>query len=128
MKTILLIEDNAEILANTGEILEMAGYAVLLAENGQVGVETALATRPDMVVCDITMPVLDGYGVLQIFNQNPQLTGIPFIFLTAKTERADLRRGMELGADDYLTKPFNKTELLSALAVRFQQLRQDMNP
>ena len=126
MPTILLIEDNADIRENTGEILEMAGYTVLMAENGQVGVETALATRPDLVVCDIMMPVLDGYGVLQIFNQNPQLTGIPFIFLTAKTERTDLRRGMELGADDYLTKPFNKTELLSAIAgrlSRFQHLK-----
>ena len=126
MKTILLIEDNPEILANTGEILEMAGYTVLLAENGQVGVKTALATRPDLVVCDIMMPVLDGYGVLQIFNQNAQLAGVPFIFLTAKTDRTDQRRGMELGADDYLTKPFNKTELLSAIAgrlSRFQHLK-----
>ena len=126
MKTILLIEDNPDILANTGEILEMAGYTVLLAENGQVGVKTALATKPDLVVCDIMMPVLDGYGVLQIFNQNAQLAGVPFIFLTAKTERTDLRRGMELGADDYLTKPFDKTELLSAIAgrlIRFQHLK-----
>ena len=107
MKTILLIEDNPEILANTGEILEMAGYTVLLAENGKVGVKTALATRPDLVVCDILMPVLDGYGVLHIFHKNPRLAGIPFIFLTAKTEREDFRRGMELGADDYLTKPFS---------------------
>ena len=121
MPTILLIEDNADIRENTGEILEMAGYTVLMAENGQAGVATALATRPDLVVCDIMMPVLDGYGVLQIFNQNPQLTGIPFIFLTAKTERADLRRGIELGADDYLTKPFDKAGLLSALAVRFHR-------
>ena len=126
MKTILLIEDNPDILANTGEILEMAGYTVLLAENGQVGVKTALATRPDLVVCDIMMPVLDGYGVLQIFNQNAQLAGVPFIFLTAKTDRTDQRRGMELGADDYLTKPFNKTELMSAIAGRlnrFQHLK-----
>ena len=126
MKTILLIEDNPEILANTGEILEMAGYSVLLAENGQLGVKTALATCPDLVVCDIMMPVLDGYGVLQIFNQNAQLAGVPFIFLTAKTDRTDQRHGMELGADDYLTKPFNKTELLSAIAgrlSRFQHLK-----
>ena len=128
MKTILLIEDNPEILANTGELLEMAGYTVLLAENGQVGVKTALATKPDLVVCDIMMPVLDGYGVLQVFNQNAQLAGVPFIFLTAKTERTDQRRGMELGADDYLTKPFNRTELLSAIAgrlSRFQHLKSD---
>ena len=128
MKTILLIEDNPEILANTGELLEMAGYTVLLAENGQVGVKTALATKPDLVVCDIMMPVLDGYGVLQIFNLHPQLASVPFIFLTAKTERTDLRRGMELGADDYLTKPFDKAELLSAInsrLARFQHLKPD---
>ena len=128
MKTILLIEDDVTIRENTAELLEMAGFAVLTAENGQLGVAQALATRPDLVVCDIMMPVLDGYGVLQIFNQNAQLAGVPFIFLTAKTERTDLRRGMELGADDYLTKPFDKAELLSAITGRlnrFQHLRPD---
>ena len=126
MKTILLIEDDVIIRENTAELLEMAGFAVLTAENGQLGVAQALATKPDLVVCDIMMPVLDGYGVLQIFNQNAQLAGVPFIFLTAKTERVDLRRGMELGADDYLTKPFEKGELLSAITGRlnrFQHLR-----
>ena len=96
------------------------------AENGKVGVERALTIRPDLVVCDIMMPVLDGYGVLQIFNQNQQLAGVPFIFLTAKTERLDLRRGMALGADDYLTKPFDEAELLSAIhgrLTRFQHLQ-----
>ncbi|GAA4495935.1 response regulator [Hymenobacter ginsengisoli] len=128
MKTILLIEDNDLIRENTAELLELAGYTVLTAENGKIGVEQALATRPNLVICDIMMPVLDGYGVLHIFNQNPQLAGVPFIFLTAKTERADLRRGMELGADDYLTKPFDSNELLSAVAgrlSRFQHLRPD---
>jgi CRP-like cAMP-binding protein/ActR/RegA family two-component response regulator len=128
MKTLLLIEDHAIIRENTAELLELAGYAVLAAENGKAGVEQALATRPDLVICDIMMPVLDGYGVLRIFNQHPQLAGIPFIFLTAKTERADLRRGMELGADDYLTKPFDSSELLSAVASRlgrFRHLRPD---
>jgi CRP/FNR family cyclic AMP-dependent transcriptional regulator len=128
MKTLLLIEDHALIRENTAELLELAGYAVHTAENGKVGIEKALQARPDLVLCDIMMPVLDGYGVLQIFNQHPQLTGIPFIFLTAKTERTDLRRGMELGADDYLTKPFENSELLSAIAgrlSRFQHLRPD---
>ncbi|MBC6609161.1 response regulator [Hymenobacter sp. BT188] len=126
MKTILLIEDNDFIRENTAEILEMTGYNVITAENGKVGIEKALETRPDLVVCDIMMPVLDGYGVLHIFNQNPQLSGVPFIFLTAKTERNDLRKGMELGADDYLTKPFDSSELLSAIAGRlnrFQHLK-----
>ncbi len=128
MKTILLIEDNDFIRENTAEILEMAGYAVIAAENGKIGVAKALETKPDLVVCDIMMPVLDGYGVLHIFNQNPQLAGVPFIFLTAKTERTDQRRGMELGADDYLTKPFDSSELLSAISgrlSRFQHLRPD---
>ncbi|GAA3944527.1 response regulator [Hymenobacter algoricola] len=126
MKTILLIEDDEVIRENTAELLELAGFAVLTAENGKLGVEQALATKPDLVVCDIMMPVLDGYGVLQIFNQNKHLAGVPFIFLTAKTERLDLRRGMELGADDYLTKPFDKAELLSAITGRlnrFQHLK-----
>ncbi|SFC24248.1 response regulator [Spirosoma endophyticum] len=128
MKTILLIEDNDDIRDNTAEILELTGYTVLTAENGKVGVEKALQTPPDLVICDIMMPVLDGYGVLHIFNKNPQLTGIPFIFLTAKTERTDFRKGMELGADDYLTKPFDESELLSAIEGRlnrFQHLRPD---
>ncbi|RFP65695.1 response regulator [Hymenobacter lapidiphilus] len=126
MKVILLIEDHDFIRENTAELLELAGYAVLTAANGKLGVEQALATRPDLVICDIMMPVLDGYGVLHIFNQNPGLRGIPFIFLTAKTERQDLRKGMELGADDYLTKPFDSNELLNAVAgrlARFKQLR-----
>ena len=123
MKTLLLIEDHEVIRENTAELLELAGYQVRTAENGKIGVEKALAERPDLVLCDIMMPVLDGYGVLQIFNQHPQLAGVPFIFLTAKTERADLRRGMELGADDYLTKPFDSRELLSAVAGRLARFQ-----
>ena len=128
MKIILLIEDNADIRENTAELLELAGFVVHTAANGQLGVAQALAARPDLVICDIMMPVLDGYGVLQIFNLHPRLAGVPFIFLTAKTERTDLRRGMELGADDYLTKPFDKAELLSAVnsrLARFQHLKPD---
>lgn len=126
MKHILLIEDNADIRENTAEILELAGYTVRTAENGKIGVEDALAHRPDLIICDIMMPVLDGYGVLHIVNKNPELTGIPFIFLTAKSERVDFRKGMDLGADDYLTKPFDDTELLNAVEGRlnrFQKLR-----
>lgn len=128
MKTILLIEDDAFIRENTAELLTLAGYAVRTAENGKLGVELALAAPPYLVVCDIMMPVLDGYGVLQIFNQNAHLAGVPFLFLTAKTERTDQRRGMELGADDYLTKPFSETELLYAISgrlARFQHLKPD---
>lgn len=123
MKTILLIEDNDDIRENTAEILELTGYSVMTAENGKIGVEKALQNRPDLVICDIMMPVLDGYGVLHIFNKNPQLAGIPFIFLTAKTERMDFRKGMELGADDYLTKPFDESELLSAIEGRLNRFQ-----
>ena len=123
MKTILLIEDNEAIRENTAEILELTGYTVHTAENGKIGVEKALAHKPDLVICDIMMPVLDGYGVLHIFNKNPQLSGVPFIFLTAKIERNDFRKGMELGADDYLTKPFEESELLSAIEGRLNRFR-----
>jgi DNA-binding response OmpR family regulator len=97
---ILLIEDNNEIRENTAEILELANYRVTTAENGKVGVEKALQDRPDLIICDIMMPVLDGYGVLHLINKNSELASVPFIFLTAKSERSDFRRGMEMGADD----------------------------
>lgn len=123
MITILLIEDNDIIRSNTAQILTLTGYAIQTAENGKVGVEKALANRPDLVICDIMMPVLDGYGVLHIFNKNPQLSGIPFIFLSAKIERSDFRKGMDLGADDYLTKPFEESELLSAIEGRLSRFQ-----
>ena len=122
MKTILLIEDSDDIRETTAEILELANYKVMSAENGKVGVEIANHTKPDLVVCDIMMPVLDGYGVLHIFSQNPDLQNIPFIFLTAKTDRSDLRKGMDMGADDYLTKPFQEIELLNAIESRLKKL------
>ncbi len=123
-KTILLIEDNQLIRESTGEILELAGYQVLLAAHGKAGVAQALISPPDLVVCDIMMPELDGYGVLRVFQQSPALAGVPFIFLTARAERADLRRGMEMGADDYLTKPFEEAELLNAIGSRLTRHRQ----
>ncbi len=119
---ILLIEDNNEIRENTAEILELANYKVTTAENGKVGVEKALKDRPDLIICDIMMPVLDGYGVLHLINKNPELASIPFIFLTAKSERSDFRRGMEMGADDYITKPFTDIELLNAIDSRMKKL------
>ena len=123
MTTILLIEDNDVIRENTAEILTLTGYVVHTAENGKIGVECALAHRPDLVICDIMMPVLDGYGVLHIFNTNPVLAGVPFIFLSAKIERSDFRKGMDLGADDYLTKPFDESELLSAIEGRLKRTK-----
>lgn len=121
MKKILLIEDNLEIRENTEEILELAGFNVLTAENGKVGASTAQKELPDLIVCDIMMPVLDGYGVLHILNRNPKTANIPFIFLTAKADRADFRKGMSLGADDYLTKPFDESELLDAIEIRLSK-------
>jgi CRP-like cAMP-binding protein/CheY-like chemotaxis protein len=121
MKHLLLIEDNIEIRENTAEILELAGYKVYTAENGKIGVELALQQKPDLIICDIMMPVLDGYGVLHLLNKNQELTGIPFIFLTAKAERGDFRKGMEMGADDYITKPFNDIELLNAVESRLKK-------
>lgn len=121
MKHLLLIEDNKEIRENTAEILELAGYRVRTAENGKVGIELALLEKPDLIICDIMMPILDGYGVLHLLNKNPDLTGIPFIFLTAKSERSDFRKGMEMGADDYITKPFTDIELLNAIEWRLKK-------
>ena len=121
MKHLLLIEDNDEIRENTAEILELADYKVTTAENGKVGVEKAIAEKPDIIICDVMMPVLDGYGVLHLLHKNPELKGIPFIFLTAKTERSDFRKGMEMGADDYVTKPFTDIELLTAIESRLKK-------
>ena len=121
MKTILLIEDNSEIRENTAEILELANYRVAVAENGKEGIEKAHAVKPDVIICDIMMPVLDGYGVLHMLNKSEELRDTPFIFLTAKTERNDFRKGMEMGADDYITKPFTETELLSAIESRLKK-------
>jgi CRP-like cAMP-binding protein len=121
MKKILLIEDNLEVRENTMEILSLANYNVLSAENGKIGVELAQKEKPDLIICDIMMPELDGYGVLHILNKNEQTAGIPFIFLTAKTEKTDIRKGMNLGADDYLTKPFDDTDLLNAIEARLRK-------
>lgn len=127
MKKILVIEDNPDIRESTAEILELADYQVLEAENGRVGVDLAIKNKPDLILCDIMMPELDGYGVLYLLNKQPETARIPFIFLTAKADRVDLRRGMDMGADDYLTKPFDDSELLSAIGVRLakEQKRQD---
>lgn len=120
-KTILLIEDNKDMRENTSEILELAHYKVLTAKNGKEGVELAQKSNPDLIICDIMMPVLDGYGVLHMLSKNDATASIPFIFLTAKAERSDLRKGMEMGADDYLTKPFDDIELLNAVESRLKK-------
>lgn len=121
MKQILLIEDNNEVRENTAEILELANYKVLQAENGKIGVELANAHKPDLIICDVMMPVLDGYGVIHLLSKNKDTASIPFIFLTAKTERNDFRKGMDMGADDYITKPFDDVELLKAVESRLKK-------
>jgi CRP/FNR family transcriptional regulator, cyclic AMP receptor protein len=131
MKKILLIEDNEDIRNNTAEILELSNYKVVVAENGKIGVEKAIEHSPDLIICDIMMPVLDGYGVLHAVHKNDTIKNTPFIFLTALTERSDFRKGMELGADDYITKPFSGTELLNAVDSRLKKidfLKRELNP
>ncbi len=123
MKTILLIEDNNDIRKNIVEILSFANYRVLDADNGKTGVQLALEHKPDLVVCDIMMPVMDGYSVINILQKNPETQHIPFIFLTAKTEREEMRKGMNLGADDYITKPFEEVELLDAIEQRLKKVQ-----
>jgi CRP-like cAMP-binding protein len=124
MKKILVIEDNAEVRENLEEILELSGYEVLTAEDGKLGVEIALKEMPDLVLCDVMMPRLDGFGVLNILSKKSSTADIPFVFLTAKTEKSDFRRGMNLGADDYVTKPFYKDELLTVIETRLRKSEQ----
>lgn len=130
MKKILVIEDNSEVRENLEEVLELYGYDVESAENGKIGVEKALEVSPDLILCDVMMPELDGFGVLNILSKKPTTSDTPFIFLTAKSEKEDFRRGMNLGADDYVTKPFYKDELLQVIDTRIkksERLKKRMN-
>ncbi len=120
-KKILIIEDNVDVLENTAELLEIAGYETFTATNGKEGLESAKKNLPDLILCDIMMPVLDGYGVLKATENIPELIGTPFVFITAKSEKSDFRMGMDLGADDYLTKPFNGADLLKIVAARLKK-------
>jgi len=121
MTTILVIEDVEALREEIMETLSYEGFDVLGAENGVVGVQIAKTYLPNLIICDIAMPELDGYGTLVALRQEPKTSMIPFIFLTAMTEKADMRQAMQLGADDYLTKPFTSTELLGAIASRLQK-------
>ncbi|TAI49742.1 response regulator [Flagellimonas allohymeniacidonis] len=118
MKTILLIEDDLALRENTAELLELSDYLVYSASNGKIGIQLAKEKQPDIVVCDIMMPEVDGYGVLEALSSDESTKYIPFIFLSAKTEHKEIRKGMDLGADDYLTKPFEEEDLLSAIESR----------
>lgn len=121
MTTILVIEDDPDIRDIISEILEAIDFQVFQADNGAIGVQLAQAHLPDLILCDISMAELDGFGVLSALRQSPSTATIPFIFLTARVDRADIRQGMQLGADDYITKPFSRNELLSAIKIRLEK-------
>ena len=117
-KKILIIEDQAPMRRNIALMLQLEGYDVVSAENGRIGLEVARKEDPDLILCDVMMPELDGYGVVQALREDPEFSATPFIFLTAKSDRGDVRTGMNFGADDYLTKPVVRDDLLAALTVR----------
>lgn len=121
MKKILLIEDNRSIRESTLELLTAEGFDVLGVDHGRLGIKVAKTYLPDMILCDVMMPELDGYEVLSVLRQEPTTAAIPFIFLTGRSTKEDFRLGMELGADDYLTKPFTPSELLTAINSRFEK-------
>ncbi|MCF4967989.1 hybrid sensor histidine kinase/response regulator [Nostoc sp. CMAA1605] len=118
MDKILVIEDDINVRDNILDLLAGEGYKLLSAENGRIGWQLAQVEMPDLIICDVTMPELDGYGVLKLLRQNPTTATTPFMFLTAKSDKTDFRQGMEMGADDYLIKPFTRGELLAAIACR----------
>ena len=118
MTKILIIEDELPVRANISELLTAEDYDVLVAENGRVGVQSAQDQLPDLIICDMMMPELDGRDVLSTLRKNPKTSAIPFIFLTARADRNDVRLGMQMGADDYLTKPFSRKELLGTIETR----------
>ncbi|MDP9955489.1 CheY-like chemotaxis protein/CRP-like cAMP-binding protein [Epilithonimonas hungarica] len=120
-KRILIIEDNEDIRENTSEILELANYKVFQASNGKQGVDMAIEHLPDVILCDIMMPEMDGYGVLHLLSKREDTGLIPFVFITAKTDRTEIRKGIEMGADDYLTKPYDDIELLNAIESRLKK-------
>ncbi|MAE85380.1 MAG: transcriptional regulator [Flammeovirgaceae bacterium] len=120
-KKILIIEDQPEVRENIAELLELSNYNPITAENGKIGVKKALEEQPELILCDIMMPEMDGYEVLYLISKRPEIASTPFIFLTAKSEKADFRKGMNMGADDYITKPFEEMELLGAIERRLNK-------
>lgn len=123
-KRILVIEDEPEMRRNLATILKLEGFLPLVAENGRAGLELARREKPDLILCDIMMPELDGHAVVQALRNEPALAAMPFIFLTARGEKSDQRSGMNLGADDYLTKPVGKVDLLNAIHSRLRRAEQ----
>src|ERR1039457_4934210 len=124
MKKILVIEDDPAMRANLRDILEMENFSPLLASNGREGIAVAKRELPDLILCDVQMPKQDGHEVLETLRADAVTARIPFIFLTAKGERADVRTGMNLGADDYLVKPVRVVDLLEAIAARLERVQQ----
>lgn len=120
-ETLLVIDDNDNLRENTAELLELAGYNVLTARNGKEGLELAQKDTPALILCDIMMPELDGYSVIKAIENIPKLSAIPFIFMTSKSEKSDFRKGMNMGADDYLTKPFGSDDLLNVVITRLKK-------
>ncbi|MBV8351232.1 MAG: response regulator transcription factor [Verrucomicrobia bacterium] len=128
MKKILVIEDEPEMRRNLTTILRLEKFQPLDAENGRIGVEMAKKEKPDLILCDVMMPEMDGYGVIAALRAEADTVAIPFIFLTAKGEKPDIRAGMNLGADDYLTKPVAKPDLLAAIRSRLERAVQQAVP
>jgi DNA-binding NarL/FixJ family response regulator len=128
MNKILVIEDEPEMRRNLTTILRLEHFHPLAAENGKAGIELARKEKPDLILCDVMMPVLDGYGVIAALRRDTATVSIPFIFLTAKGEKPDIRTGMNLGADDYLTKPVAKADLLGAIRSRLERAAQQTTP
>jgi DNA-binding NarL/FixJ family response regulator len=128
MKKILVIEDEPEMCRNLTTILRLEKFHPLSAENGRVGIQLAKKEKPDLILCDVMMPELDGYGVIAALRADTETVAIPFIFLTAKGEKPDIRAGMNLGADDYLTKPVAKSDLLGAIRSRLERAAQSAVP
>src|SRR3954471_12155316 len=127
MKKILVIEDEPEMRRNITALLRYCDYEPIAAENGREGIDVARREKPDLILCDVMMPELDGYGVLQALQTDAALARIPFIFLSAKGEKDDLRSGMNLGADDYLTKPGGNADLIRAIEARLRRSEQQTN-
>ncbi|MBE9207108.1 EAL domain-containing response regulator [Nostoc sp. LEGE 06077] len=121
MIKILVIEDEESVRENLLDLLEAEDFKTIAAANGRTGVDLAFAEAPDLILCDMMMPEIDGYGVLTALRQDPLTATIPFIFLTAKSAKSDFRQGMDMGADDYLTKPFTRAELLGAIMNRLER-------
>lgn len=115
MNTVLIIEDNQDVRENTMEILELAGFAVITADNGVQGVQVATNKKPDLILCDIMMPEMNGYDVIRKLKSDPATSSIPFIYVTASGEKNELRLAMDLGANGYVRKPFDVKELMDAI-------------